>query len=370
MEGSKGTILIVDDNPTNLNVLFDCLNESGFQTLVALNGNDALNRADYALPDIILLDVMMPGMDGFETCRKLRDQKSTADIPVIFMTALSDTNDKVEGFNCGAVDYICKPFQQEEVLARITAHMTISQQKRELAELNATKDKFFSIISHDVRNQFNLLVGYSGMLHDQYDEYGEEEKKDFIREIAEASRRTHKLFENLVHWAQMQRQGMTFTPESVDINTLLSRIVSSLEPDARHKGINLLAEISQDNIVQADKNMTELIIRNLITNAIKFTCQDGNIKITNRTVKDYMEIIVADTGVGMSSERAAGLFKLDVHQSTPGTNEERGTGLGLILCKEFAQRHGGKIWAESELGKGSRFLFTLPRFSSCELKKD
>ncbi|QTA78097.1 Two component system response regulator histidine kinase [Desulfonema limicola] len=367
MESSKGSILIVDDNPTNLNVLFDCLNEAGFQTLVALNGKDALNRADYAQPDIILLDVMMPGMDGFETCRQLKQIKSTIEIPVIFMTALSDTNDKIEGFNCGAVDYICKPFQQEEVLARINAHMTIRQQKKELAELNATKDKFFSIISHDVRNQFNLLVGYSGMLHNQYDEYGDEEKKDFIREIAEASNRTYKLFENLAHWAKMQRHGMTFTPETVDLNAVISKIVSSLGPDARQKKINLSAEISKDNIVQADKNMTELIIRNLITNAIKFTCHDGNIKITNRTAKDYMEIIVADTGVGMSPERVANLFKLDVNQSTPGTDEEKGTGLGLILCKEFTQRHGGKIWAESDLGKGSKFTFTLPRFSSCKI---
>lgn len=367
MDSNKGIILIVDDNPTNLNVLFDCLNESGFQTLVALSGKDALDRADYAQPDIILLDIMMPGMDGFETCRKIKLNHSTKDIPVIFMTALSDTSDKVEGFNCGAVDYICKPFQQEEVLARISAHLTIRRQQRELARLNATKDKFFSIISHDVRNQFNLLVGYSGMLNDSYDDYSDEDRKEYIGELASASKRTHKLFENLVHWAKMQRGGMSLNPIFLNLSILINQVILSVEAEARQKDIEIYAELGKDNDLHADKNMTELILRNLVSNAIKFTPDGGEIRISNIPDGDYMEIAVSDTGMGMDKDRIETLFRLDVNQSTPGTNEEKGTGLGLILCKDFVEQHGGKIWAESVPGMGSRFIFTLPRISECEI---
>lgn len=367
MDSNKGIILIVDDNPTNLNVLFDCLNESGFQTLVALNGKDALDRADYAQPDIILLDIMMPGMDGFETCRRLKQNNSTKDIPVIFMTALSDTNDKVEGFTCGAVDYICKPFQQEEVLARIAAHITIRRQQRELAKLNATKDKFFSIISHDVRNQFNLLVGYSGMLNDSYDDYSDDERKEYIGEMAKASRRTHKLFENLLNWAKMQRGSMSINPVSLDLSILTNQVIFSVEAEIRRKDIEIYANLGKDNALHADKNMTELIMRNLVSNAVKFTPKGGEVKISNIPNGDYMEISVSDTGIGMDKKRLENLFRLDVNQSTSGTNDEKGTGLGLILCKEFVEQHGGKIWVESEAGEGSRFIFTLPRVSACEI---
>lgn len=158
----QASILIVDDQPVNLGILVECLKAAGFKTLVAANGEWALQQIDQIQPDLILLDVMMPGIDGFETCRRLKANATTREIPIIFMTALADLGDKVKGFEVGGVDYITKPFQQEEVLARVRTHVTIVAQRRQLEELNTRKDQFFSLIAHDLRSPVSSL---RGLLH-------------------------------------------------------------------------------------------------------------------------------------------------------------------------------------------------------------
>ncbi len=360
MKLEDSTILIVDDNPTNLSVLFGYFKESGLKTLVAQNGKDALERAALALPDLILLDIMMPGMDGFEVCRRLKKNPATADIPVIFMTALSETADKVEGFRCGAVDYIVKPLQQEEVLARVTNHLTIRHQRRQLAELNATKDKFFSIISHDLRNQFFSLMGFAKLLRQFYDTCSDTDRKTYIKDIHDSSERTYRLFDNLVQWAKMQTGRMETKLVSIDLKPLADEVIALLSQSAATKEIDLSCPVEGDLKVHGDRDILSLILRNLVSNAVKFTPRGGKVSLTARASADRVAITVSDTGTGMTPETVEGLFRIDTHVTTKGTEKEVGTGLGLILVKEFLDLHKGEIEVESSPGVGSRFTVTLP----------
>jgi len=375
-EKLKGAvILVVDDNPMNLGVLFDHLNASGFKILIAEDGESAIHQAKFAKPDIILLDIMMPGIDGFETCRYLKKNEETKDIPVIFMTALFETADKIKGFEAGAVDYITKPFQNEEVIARITTHLTIQFQKKELEELNktkdkllkelgdlnATKDKFFSIIAHDLRSPFNGLIGASDLLIQSFEGLEKEIIIDLIRSMNIASRNAFNLLNNLLEWSRSQTGRIEWDPNITDISIIIRENRLLLKHNAEEKNISLVSEIQDNTFVYADEYMINTVIRNLITNALKYSRNGEEVRISSKDTGDFLEISVSDKGIGIKPENIGKLFRIDIHHTTKGTANEQGTGLGLILCKEFVEKHNGKIWVESELGKGATFRFTLPK---------
>jgi len=375
-EKLKGAvILVVDDNPMNLGVLFDHLNASGFKILIAEDGESAIHQAKFAKPDIILLDIMMPGVDGFEACRNLKKNEETKDIPVIFMTALFETADKIKGFESGAVDYITKPFQNEEVIARITTHLTIQFQKKELEELNktkdkllkelgdlnATKDKFFSIIAHDLRSPFNGLIGASDLLIQSFEGLEKEIIIDLIRSMNIASRNAFNLLNNLLEWSRSQTGRIEWDPNITDISIIIRENRLLLKHNAEEKNISLVSEIQDNTFVYADEYMINTVIRNLITNALKYSRNGEEVRISSKDTGDFLEISVSDKGIGIKPENIGKLFRIDIHHTTKGTANEQGTGLGLILCKEFVEKHNGKIWVESELGKGATFRFTLPK---------
>ena len=214
--------------------------------LVASNGESAVERANIASPDLILLDIMMPGIDGFETCRRLKDGEQTRDIPVVFMTALTETVDKIKGFSLGAVDYITKPFQVEEVLARIDTHLTIERQRRELAalnnrleEINASKDKFFSIVSHDLKNVFMYIPQLSDMLLENFETLSEEERREIVTRIRGDAENTQNLFENLLHWSRLQVGSAKISPQAVELAPIVEKTAALFEEIARGKGVRI-----------------------------------------------------------------------------------------------------------------------------------
>ncbi len=245
------------------------------------------------------------------------------------------------------------------------AKQALIENERKLNESNKTKDKFFSIIAHDLKSPFNSLLGFSEILKDEYDDCSEEEKKKYIKIIYNGLVNTHKLLDDLLTWSRTQKGTITYNPEKINLFLITREINELLKQSIETKSINLINKINLNTYVVADKDMLAIIIRNLISNAIKFTHKHGEITISAKLIQDenntqFVKICVSDTGVGISKEAQSILFDISENSSTKGTENETGTGLGLILCKEFTEKHGGKIWIESEVGKGSSFFFTIP----------
>ncbi len=247
-----------------------------------------------------------------------------------------------------------------DITERKNYEEVLKESGQQLRELNATKDKFFSIIAHDLRNPLNIVLGFSELLGENIREKnydGIEEYSSFIKNSAE---RAMELLNNLMEWSRSQTGMIKFKAENIEIWTLVNEVVGLLKDNAGQKYISIKQEIPKDATVFADKAMFSTILRNLISNAIKFTHEGGKVLISARQHAKDMLISVADNGIGITKEILGKLFLLKENISTPGTKNEKGTGLGLLLCKEFVEKHGGKIWAESEEGKGSVFYFTLP----------
>ena len=240
------------------------------------------------------------------------------------------------------------------------AEQILEKNDARLMELNATKDKFFSIIAHDLRSPFNGIVGFSNILIDQINENNYEGIDEYARIIQNSSQRALSLLMNLLEWSRSQTGRMKFSPEYVEIGLLIDEVAKIFVDTAHQKSIELSIELPAKVIGFGDKDMIGTILRNLISNAIKFTNQGGKIVISAERKPHEILLSVSDNGVGIKKETMGKLFRIETSYSTKGTSNESGTGLGLILCKEFVEKHGGKIWAESEYGKGSKFFFTIP----------
>ncbi|MBI9059900.1 MAG: tetratricopeptide repeat protein [Labilibaculum sp.] len=240
------------------------------------------------------------------------------------------------------------------------AHLIIEKQKEELEKLNKTKDKFFSIIAHDLKSPFSALLGFSELLATSYDNLEDTERKSFINDLHTASQSTYSLVENLLTWSRIQQGNITISKTKNDIFNLIENGILANQSTAKLKNITILNKLNCHTPVWVDKFSIETVIGNLVSNAIKFTQEEGNIDISMKEEDDQLIIYISDTGVGMTSEQIQDLFRIDNNISTTGTNNETGTGLGLILCKEFIEQNNGEIWVESEVGKGSLFSFSVP----------
>lgn len=227
-------------------------------------------------------------------------------------------------------------------------------------ELNATKDRFFSIIAHDLKNPLGNFKNTTKMLVESYRDFSEIDRFQFLDVMKESSENIYSLLENLLEWARSQIGSIPFNPVDLNLKLLSIEIVKLLKSQAENKHIEIQNHIPLSIMLKADANMLQTIIRNLISNAIKFTRENGKIIISATAKKNNFVVSVSDTGIGISKETTDKLFRIDAEITAPGTNNEKGTGLGLILCKEFIEKHGGKIWADSEVGKGSTFYLTLP----------
>ncbi len=239
----------------------------------------------------------------------------------------------------------------------------LEQSEKKLRQLNATKDKFFSIVAHDLKNPFNAIMGFSNLLSEAYDNFDEKQRKTFIRNISDATENTYKLLQNLLEWSRTQTNSIEYKPDAIDLGEIIDSNISVLKSSAINKDITITTKIPSNTIAFADKNMIRTVVRNLISNAIKFTRPGGKIEISASRTGNYIEVCVADNGVGISKENQKKLFKIDEQFKSYGTANEQGSGLGLLLCKEFVEKNGGDIWVESKYGQGSKFKFTLPGYN-------
>jgi two-component system sensor histidine kinase/response regulator len=352
-------ILIVDDIPANLKVLGQILKIEGYKVRPVPNGELALQVAEKEKPDLILLDIMMPDMDGYEVCRRLKEKPNLKDIPVIFISALNDTEDIVKALNSGGVDYITKPFQAEEVKARVSTHIKLHQQNKDLQKLNADKDRFMSILAHDLKGPFNGIIGFTSLLAKHVRQYNIDKIEAHVNIINNSAQQYFKMLNDLLLWVRSQSGKIPYEPHFIEFNTICTEVIEFLKPNARYKNISINIQTSEIE-VYADVDMLKTILRNLISNALKYTNKDGIVDIQTLSNEHGVNISVTDNGTGIHPEVLKKLFDSAQKISTAGTENESGTGLGLLLCKEFVEKHGGKIWVESEIDKGSTFFFILP----------
>jgi len=371
MDNNKPKVLIIEDNLVNINILIDTLSNSGYKILIAENGDIGIKRAIYAIPDIILLDIMMPGIDGYEVCRKLKENSTTMEIPIIFVSALTEVDDKIEGFNAGAVDFITKPFQKEEVLARIETHLTLQSQKKELKnlntklnELNSTKDRFFSILAHDIRGAFSPLLFSAESLYNISKDFDNKNMQKITKILHSSAINVNNLMDNLLRWGKIQRGMYNFNPGCFDLYNIVANAVNLHIENALQKNISLSHEIEKNTLIYVDSNMIGAVFRNLISNALKYTKSLGKVTIKSKSLNnDFYSITLKDTGVGIDSDKIDKLFQVDRGFKTNGTSGETGTGLGLVLCKEFISLNGGSITVESKIGVGTSFNLKLKKYS-------
>lgn len=249
-----------------------------------------------------------------------------------------------------------------DITQRIWAEEAIKKYSEELKELNNSKDKFFSIIAHDLKSPFQGLLGCSNFLLNEFESLDNEDKLKLAQDINGAANNLYKLIENLLHWSRMQRSSIEFQPERINLYDEVNYVFKILERAAFNKNVQLINQVDKSFHINADLNMLNSVFQNLISNAIKFTPEEGTVNVSAALAEDLIEVSVVDSGVGIKPEDLSKLFRIDSHFSTKGTNNEEGTGLGLILCKEMIQKHQCKIWAESEYGKGTNFKFTIPKF--------
>jgi two-component system sensor histidine kinase/response regulator len=360
-------ILIVDDVVSNVLLLKILLTNEKYQVCTANCGNMAIEQAKAEKPDLILLDVMMPDITGFDAAQILKKDPETAHIPIIFLTALNNPSDLVHGFQVGANDFLTKPFNKEELVVRVfhqiklvAATRIIERQNAELRATIGNRDKMYSVIAHDLRSPMasirmvlNLVVASASP------ELIGQEMYDLLDKANKESEDVHDLLDNLLKWTKSQTGRLTVVRQDLDLNDIIPGVVDIFEIIAQNKHIKLNYQTSAPSvIVTADNDMLKTVVRNFMSNAIKFTPENGSIDINLSTEGDYAKVSVRDHGVGIAPERLSSIFNKG--ETTYGTGGEEGSGLGLQLCQDFATKNGGSCTVESVLGEGSTFSVLVP----------
>ena len=366
LSGVRPSILIVDDTAANLVLISGMLRDRGYEPRPVLSGRLALVAARAEPPDLILLDVLMPEMSGWDVCVELKADPALQDIPVIFITALGETTEKVRAFALGAVDYVTKPFQVEEVCARVATHLELRRQKialrqanDEFRELEKLRDNLVHMIVHDLRSPLTII--FSGL---------ELAKMDLLPPVAaecvgEALKSTRMLIEmvsTLLDVSKLEARQMTLELSTVDLPTLIGELFQEFKPLLGRRRISLTASGAVTSLV-GDASLLRRVIQNLIGNALKFTDKDDGIIEISVTfaAEGRLRVAVGDNGPGIPAEYGKKVFEKFGQVAGHKQGQARSSGLGLTFCKLAVEAHGGQIGLESAVGKGSTFWFELPR---------
>ena len=364
---SEYKILIVDDVVSNVLLLKILLSNEKFQVCTANNGNMCIEMAKKEHPDLILLDVMMPDISGFDTAVILKKDEETKDIPIIFLTALNTPTDLVHGFQVGASDFLTKPFNKEELVMRVTQQISLVAAKRIIEhqneELRATlnnRDKMYSVIAHDLRSPMaSIRMVLNLVVASTTPELVGPELYELLDKANRESEEVHDLLDNLLKWTKSQTGRLNVVEQDLDLNDIIPGVVDIFEIIAQTKRIKLNLQGSDTHlVVRADNDMLKTVVRNFISNAIKFSPEDSSIDIVVRQEGDYAKVSVRDYGVGIAANRLDSIFRKG--ETTYGTGGEEGSGLGLLLCQDFAQKNGGMCTVESVEGQGSTFNVLIP----------
>ena len=360
-------ILIVDDVVSNVLLLKILLTNEKFQVCTANNGRMCIEMAKKEHPDLILLDVMMPDINGFDTAVVLKKDEETKDIPIIFLTALNTPQDLVHGFQVGANDFLTKPFNKEELVMRVTQQISLVAAKRIIekqnAELKATlsnRDKMYSVIAHDLRSPMaSIRMVLNLVVQSASAETVGPELYMLLDQANRESEEVHDLLDNLLKWTKSQTGRLNVVLQELDLNDIVPGVVEIFDVIAQTKHITLeLKKTDAPLKVTADNDMLKTVLRNFMSNAVKFSPENSTIQILMANEGDFARVSVKDQGVGIAADRLGSIFHKG--ETTYGTGGEEGSGLGLQLCQHFARKNGGDCYVESVEGEGSTFSFTVP----------
>jgi two-component system sensor histidine kinase/response regulator len=360
-------ILIVDDVMSNVLLLKILLTNEKYQVCTANCGNMCIEQAKAEKPDLILLDVMMPDISGFDAAQILKKDPETAHIPIIFLTALNNPSDLVHGFQVGANDFLTKPFNKEELVVRVfhqiklvAATRIIEHQNEELRATISNRDKMYSVIAHDLRSPMaSIRMVLNLVVNAMSPDIIGPELFELLDKANRESEDVHDLLDNLLKWTKSQTGRLNVVRQDLDLNDIIPGVVDIFEMIAQTKKIELKYQGSSNPVVViADNDMLKTIVRNFLSNAIKFSPENSSIEISLNVEGDFAKVSVRDHGVGIASERIDSIFKKG--ETTYGTGGEEGSGLGLQLCADFARKIDGDVMVESVLGEGSTFSVLVP----------
>ncbi len=377
MRIGKPLILAIDDVEENLNAISEILRRNDFDVMVAPSGEVALKLLERRKPDLILLDIMMPEMDGYTVATIIQRRQDWQDIPIIFLSALTDVDAKVKGFEVGGVDYITKPFMEKEVVARINTHLELSWLRKslehtinQLREANQAKDEFLRVISHDLRSPLSSLQNLGELL--QRDDVAKDPNaiKELGKMIGEVSSQLLAMVNGLLDIAKIESGKFTLNLLETNMVDLAKRSAELLRINAAAKNINFKTDFGTTDVpVVVDTAKIGQVINNLLSNAIKFTHPGGTVTLRVKDCGDVVQIQVSDTGIGIPQEMLPHLFeKFGPHQR-PGTAGEKGTGLGMPIIKGFVELHGGTVDVQSKEGEGTTVTITLPKRLGVDVEK-
>jgi len=443
-------ILIAEDSPTQATALKFILEKANYDVTVAYDGHEAYESIMNQLPDLIISDIIMPRLNGFELCEKLKNNKTTSHTPIILLTSLSAAEDLFQAIISGASNFITKPYKpdyllsqiqsvlkykkvnennedqlkvemtfpgstdrlisanpqqvlnllissyeaaiqrneeltetqkelrninehleeiveertkllSQEITERIKTQEELKEKNEQLNKLNSEKDKLFSIIAHDLRSPFSGFIGLTKVISENAANLGTEKIIHYIKRLHNTATNIYELLNNLLEWSNVNKKVACSVFSDFDVFTLVDSNIELIKERAIQKNIRIKNNLSLNQFVFADKQMINTVIRNLITNALKFTEKGGYIEVNSTTNGKLIEISIKDNGIGIEEEKITKLFNIDEQTGTNGTDNEPSTGLGLVLCKEFVEKNGGELSVKSELGVGSDFSFTIPQ---------
>lgn len=356
---SKGVVLVADDSATNLDILHRILSRGGYDVILAEDGIEALEAVKKVKPDLILLDVDMPKMDGFSVCQRIKADEKTAHIPVIFISALDELGDKVRAFEVGAVDYVIKPFKVEELMMRVASQILLAHQQQEILKLSEIKDHLIRTVSHDLKNPIHIVMGYAGLLLDAND-LSADQIAEMALQIHKSADKMYRLVTNLLDLTQIEA-GVMWDFKPVTLNSIIEDVLLEHIITAQQKDIAIYWEPPTDNIsVNGDPMRLQQVFNNLITNAIKYTPAFGKIHLEMWKDDSHAFISVKDTGLGIPEADMPHIFEKFYRVNSTIHREQEGTGLGLSIIYVIVQEHGGVVHVDSIEGQGSIFTVQLP----------
>ena len=371
METRNKRILVVDDVEENTYIVSTILKSAGYTPFVANSGKQAIQIAETQHPDLVLLDINMPEMNGYEVCKYFKEHEPIADIPIVFLTVHADAESIAKAFDTGAVDYLTKPFKKAELLARVKVHLALRQaqelledQNESLKRLNDEKNEFLGIAAHDLKNPLNSIRGIAQMVRKRKEiELADDEVDDMVHQIETSSNFMFEIITNLLDVNKIENGKLVIQPSSVDLVLSLGAVTDRYQAPAAKKNIALHVELPDDDTqIYADPTLTIQVLDNIVSNAVKYSPQGKNVWVTVScdAVQHRVRVAVKDEGPGFSEEDKKKLFGKFARLSAKPTGGEHSTGLGLSIVKRLAEAMDASIWCESELGKGATFIIEFP----------